>query len=297
MYCAPTRFFGKATSSEVLLSVVVPIGRMAGQLENLLSWILDIQDYPAQVILVVDEKNDGTYLELIRELEQRAFHQPLIVINAICNGPGLARNLGAREAVGKWIAYWDSDDKPNVQETFTAIRDSRENADAIICRYEVVSNQGNISSPKLTQLQIALNPGIWRFIFLREKFLETEFPNLRLAEDQVFLGQSRVFSRNIIFHNRVNYQYIQGGANQLTKAKSNLSDLLEAIDILSELKRTLNNEPGQEKNFLLVVTLRLLLTSLRNNSLRTLIHLVTNPRILTNLIQSLLLIMSPRLGK
>lgn len=56
MYCAPTRIFGMVDTSGISLSIVVPIGAMVGQLENLLSWIDTIQDYPAQVILVVDEK-------------------------------------------------------------------------------------------------------------------------------------------------------------------------------------------------------------------------------------------------
>lgn len=296
MYCTPTRFFGKAASSEIVLSVVVPIGQMVGQLENLLSWISHIQDYPAQVILVVDEKGDGTYSELIQALEHKSINQPLIVVNAVCNGPGLARNLGAREATGKWITYWDSDDKPNVKETFNAIRVSQKNVETIICRYEVISHLGKVSSPKLSRTQIALNPGIWRFIFMRELFLESEFPNLRLAEDQVFLIQSRVFSKQIAFHDKVTYRYIQGGANQLTKAKSNLSDLLEAIDMLSNLNRNQANAVGQ-KTYIVVMVLRLSLTSLKNNPIKTIQHFVANPKILTTLIQSLPFILIERLTK
>ena len=94
MCCAPTRIFGMADTSVISLSIVVPIGPMVGQLENLLSWIDTIQDYSAQVILVVDEKNDGTYAELIRALEQRSIVQSVLVLNAVCNGPGKDRNLG-----------------------------------------------------------------------------------------------------------------------------------------------------------------------------------------------------------
>lgn len=297
MYCAPTRFFGIATPSEIVLSVVVPIGQMVGQLDNLLSWLIEIQDYPAQVILVVDEKGDGTYLELVKAIEQMTIHQPLVLIHAVCNGPGVARNIGAREATGKWIAYWDSDDKPNVKGTFSAIRESKENIDVIVCRYEVVSPQGEITAPELSQMQIALNPGIWRCIFLREKILELEFPNLRLAEDQVFLIKSEVFSKNIKFHNKVTYQYIQGGANQLTKARNNFSDILKAIDMLLELNKSQTSKANPQKALLHVMVFRLSMTSIKLNTMETISRFIANPKYLLSLIQSLPMIIHLRITK
>lgn len=280
MYSVKTRVFGMKGTFGTSLSVIVPIGPMAGKLENLLSWIDIIQDYSAQVILVVDEKNDGTYDELILALERKKIVGSVLVLNAVCNGPGNARNLGTCEATGTWIAYWDSDDNPNVKQVFRAIQESKEDVDAIVCRYEEIHSNGRITAPILSNLQIGLSPGIWRFIFRRESFAELEFPNLRLAEDQVFLIRSRVFSKNLKFHNVVSYQYIHGGANQLTKEKSNLPDLLKALDLLSDLNSTGTITAPKEKNFLYVMILRLCLTSLKNNTAKTLPYFMKNPSVL-----------------
>ena len=286
MCCAPTRIFGMADTSVISLSIVVPIGPMVGQLENLLSWIDTIQDYPAQVILVVDEKNDGTYAELIRGLEQRNILQSVLVLNAVCNGPGKARNLGTSEAKGKWITYWDSDDRPIVKETFRAIQQSEEGTDAIVCRYEKINESGEITSPMLSDLQIALNPGIWRFVFKRENFTEVKFPDLRLAEDQIFLILSGVFSKKLEFYNTVCYQYIQSSKNQLTKDKRNLPDLLKALDLLSDHSRSKVISAGTEKNYLNVIIFRLSLTSIKNNPTKTIRHFLKNPGVLMAFLKS-----------
>ena len=68
MSCALPRYFGKLNEATPLLSVVVPVGPLVGRMTNLLSWIAEIQSYSAQVILVVDEKSDGTYTELLKKL-------------------------------------------------------------------------------------------------------------------------------------------------------------------------------------------------------------------------------------
>ena len=286
MYCAPTRIFGMVDNSGISLSIVVPIGAMVGQLENLLSWIDTIQDYSAQVILVVDEKNDGTYAELIRALEQRSIVQSVLVLNAVCNGPGKARNLGTSEAKGKWITYWDSDDRPIVKETFRAIQQSKEGIDAIVCRYENINESGEVTSPMLSGLQIALNPGIWRFIFKRENFKEVKFPDIRLAEDQIFLVLSGVFSKKLEFYNTVCYQYIQSSKNQLTKDKRNLPDLLKALDLLSDHNRSKVIGAGTEKNYLNVIIFRLSLTSIKHNPTKTIRHFLKNPGVLITFLKS-----------
>ncbi len=297
MYCAKTRMFGTNSNLGISLSVVVPIGPMAGKLGNLLSWIDTIQDYPAQVILVVDEKGDGTHAELIQELERRKIKRSVLVLNAVCDGPGSARNFGTREATGKWIAYWDSDDKPNVKETFNAIQESKKDVDAIVCRFEKLNSNGRVKVPILSSLQIGLNPGIWRFIFKRETLIEVEFPNLRLAEDQVFLIRSRVFSKNLKFHNAVSYQYIQGGTSQLTKDKSNLPDLLEALDLLSDLDSTKTFRARKEKNYLHMMILRLSLTSLKNNSMKTTQYMLKNPDVMVTSLKALRLLIIAKLNK
>ena len=263
MSCVPPRYFGKLNEATPLLSVVVPVGPLVGRMTNLLSWIAEIQSYSAQVILVVDEKSDGTYAELSEKLLGVDFKAELLLINEICGGPGAARNRGLTEATGQWIVFWDSDDLPEVSETFNAISQATEEIRVIVCKYAVLRNGLKPVYPKLDYLQIALNPGIWRFIFRHEIFKDFTFPDLRLAEDQVYLIASGVFSNGMSLHSKVNYRYVFSGNQQLTNRRENDGDLLVAISALRVSELVGHSRRSLESSLRAVVLMRLLLTAVR----------------------------------
>lgn len=271
------REYGTECSTQPLLSIVVPIGPMVDRLSTLMNWVVEVQDRSVQVILVVDEKFDGTLPQLVKKIEAADIRQELLVLNAVCNGPGKARNLGITQVRGKWLAFWDSDDIPSIAETFNAISRVDEKVDAIVCRYSIHDYAGLVASPKLSNYNVALNPGIWRFIFKCESFPELRFPDLRLGEDQVFLIHSKVFSKNFAFHSSINYQYVQSGQNQLSKEKGNLQDLLSALEILTGIYQSGAVGNKVAKHFFSIIFLRLTLTSLRYNLTRTLFYLIKNP--------------------
>ena len=263
MSCALPRYFGKLNEATPLLSVVVPVGPLVGRMTNLLSWIAEIQSYSAQVILVVDEKSDGTYTELLKKLLEIDFKTELLLINEICGGPGAARNRGITEATGQWIVFWDSDDLPEVSETFNAISQATEEIRVIVCKYAVLRNGLKPVYPKLDYLRIALNPGIWRFIFRHEIFQDFTFPDLRLAEDQVYLIASGAFSNGMSLHSKVNYRYINSGDQQLTNRRENDGDLLVAISALRASDLVGRSRSSLESSFRAVVLMRLLFTAVR----------------------------------
>jgi glycosyltransferase involved in cell wall biosynthesis len=263
MTCLPPRSFGKSNASMPLLSVVVPVGPLVGRLDNLLSWIVEIQSYSAQVILVVDEKFDGTYAELLEKLLGIEMNTQLLLINEICGGPGAARNRGLVEAKGEWLVFWDCDDQPDVPETFRGISESTRENDVIVCRYAVLRQGLKPEYPKLSYLQIALNPGIWRFIIRREIFKEFAFPDLKLGEDQIYLSLSGVISRDMTLYPNVNYHYVHSGDQQLTNRSEHNPDLLKAIAFLGQ--HLFNDFPRNffAFSFRAVILLRLLLTALK----------------------------------
>lgn len=270
--------FGPELVSPPKLSVVVPIGAMAGRLGALIGWVVEIQEYSSEVILVVDEKLDGTYSELRSLMEKIRVNQPITIINAECNGPGAARNLGKKSATGIWMAFWDSDDQPIIRETYNAIEAASQTTEAIICRYDMVSREGTTRSPSLSDHQIALNPGIWRFIWKREKFDHIDFPNLRLAEDQVFLVESNVFACALMKFDKSNYRYINSGVNQLTGERKNLPDLLIAISCLADLYFHGHLRNSKSRRFFLIIFTHLIFTSLQRRFIQTIMFLLRNPR-------------------
>ena len=263
MSCLPPRYFGISSTSTPLLSVVVPVGPLVGRMANLLSWIVEIQSYSAQIVLVVDEKSDGTYAELLGKLAEINFCAELLLINEVCGGPGAARNRGLIEAKGEWLVFWDSDDLPEVSETFIAISESTEETEVIVCRYAVLRQGLKPVYPKLNYPQIALNPGIWRFIIRREIFKDFAFPDLRLGEDQIYLSNSGIISRRMKLHPKVNYRYVLSGDQQLTNCSENNGDLLAAIAFLRKNMLIERPRDAFESSFRSIILLRLLLTAVK----------------------------------
>src|SRR5262245_36868183 len=85
-------------------SVVIPAHNRLGLLKVTLSsiWAQSVTDF--EVIVVDDGSTDGT-IEYLKSLESK-----LKVVRQTNQGPGAARNAGARLAAGSYLAFLDSDD-------------------------------------------------------------------------------------------------------------------------------------------------------------------------------------------
>lgn len=218
----------KEYCSEPLLSVIVPIGNMAGQLHFIDSWLNEVATYPLEVILV----NDETYLGVGAELEELLKKFPkdnIFVVRGIYGNPGSARNAGLEIANGKWIAFWDSDDAPNIANVWAAIAESDEIDEILVGKflvYELKTMELKTPIKVCGQVNsVAMNPGIWRMVFRSKTIDSTRFPSLKMGEDQVFLSTLNFATRNLKFIESNLYQYNLGGLSQLTKSHKALREL------------------------------------------------------------------------
>ena len=94
-------------TSRPLISVVVPVYNRVGTLSRTLECIFrqSFSDY--EVVAVDDGSTDGSHDELLRWARA---HEQLRVVTKVNGGVSSARNLGAKEATGTWIALCDADD-------------------------------------------------------------------------------------------------------------------------------------------------------------------------------------------
>ena len=89
-----------------IISVVIPTKDRATFLVRAIESVL-YQDYNQLEIIVVDDgSTDGTY-----ELVQNKYPQIRLIRNDVSAGGAMARNMGAEQAKGKYIAFLDSDDE------------------------------------------------------------------------------------------------------------------------------------------------------------------------------------------
>jgi glycosyltransferase involved in cell wall biosynthesis len=226
-----------------LLSVVVPVSKMTGQLGNLGNWLSNIWNYPIEVIVVHDKCDETTGVELV-ELLNRVDSKNIVYIEGEFNSPGLARNAGMELATGDWLAFWDSDDIPHVSNVVEAIDSLGSNSLTIVGKFKAVENKTGIAlweSPAFNDSddlqKIFESPGVWRMIFKRNQIKKTKFREFHMGEDQLFLIESAALDKDVVFSNLLLYSYYIGVENQLTSQKSKISEIPKVITAISQLEK------------------------------------------------------------
>ena len=257
---------------KAVLSVITPVSRMSGKLENLTDWLIEIGHLPVQVIIVHDVQDDLTGPELDSLIEMLGNSQ-ITLVHKYCGSPGSARNLGLTYAHADWICFWDSDDRPRVPEFLKLISNASEQcSDYCIGSYVEISPRGYKNhvlpnSINFDPLYLLRNPGIWRMGFNRNFIQNAIFANYRMAEDQYFICNLDLSAGKVHISDQVVYEYYTNFGNQLTKSKSALNDIPQVLKLLVKLSRSVNS--SEQKSFTLNVITRVSLTGIKKASFKT----------------------------
>ena len=250
------------------LSVVIPIGFAVNQLYTL-NRSLAFASPNIEVILVNDlacEDSSG----LIRAITLGYPKLNIRCISGFFGSPGVARNAGLKETTKEYIYFADSDDFIHFGAIEQSLTNATHDVEVLIGNYrvEMVGFQDVIEFriTKPEYLSIGINPGIWRMIFRKSEIASAQFSSLRMAEDQVYLAQLRLFERKIMFVDQVFYTYKKGIPGSLTSQVNNLDDLPEALKMISA---SLNNQFSLANKFNFVMFFRVFLTSQLRANLRT----------------------------
>lgn len=223
------------------LSVVVPIGNLGGNISELESWVPN--DPRIEIILILDTEDIDTKSSIKNSRKINSIINK-VIIEASFGNPGDARNLGMLHARGSWISFVDADDVLKVHELMEVIETHDEiGKNVIVGNYEVLNlktkKNRSVNYFELDDLLSSLPSGLglWRFTFRRE-YLNAKgvkFPNISMAEDQVFYLGLQPSSREIIFCIKSLYRYTLGGEHQLTSNPLKIGDLKKAIPLSMNL--------------------------------------------------------------
>lgn len=218
----------RKVTNQILLSIIVPIGNSIENFDNLSSWIHKINKN-TEVILIWDGLNDISERKRLLKLENKSISN--IYENGI--GPGGARNKGLEVIKGKWYVFCDADDVIYPERIIYSLVEVDENKDLLVFNFEtlnVISNKNMIAEPCKNINMLTSQVGIWRIIFRKEIFGVLRFPNLRMAEDQIYLMKCKLDSRKIEYKTEISYKYFISNQNQLTNSRVAKHEIIYAFE-------------------------------------------------------------------
>ena len=262
------------TSFEYLLGVVVPVTKMAGKLQNLKGWLDKSPEYSISVCLVHDIKDSETGLELA-ELVNQINSKSIVLVEGEYGNPGAARNKGLESINSKWIAFWDSDDMPNLEVAFSGLETASQDCQLLVFDFETKNDVTGETRPNYLEFlegrdlirEIASHPGLWRFIFSSDLLKEVSFPHLTMAEDQIFLSRLEPETKRICHIPEVEYTYTIFREGQLTLNKLAIQDLKHSIKELLTKDKLMSE-------FNMVILIRQILTLVKRGTFKSRIYLL-----------------------
>lgn len=228
------------------LSIICPVSDMAGRLDRLREWLKQVDFQSTQVIIVHDERDENTAIEL-RSIILEINVPDLILTEGFFGTAAGARNSVLGKCDGEWICFWDSDDQPNYQ---LLLKDLDASYDVVIGEFSVEIPTGLItrvvhgSNDEESLSRMSFNPGLWRMAFQAKVIRNLTFPEIVMGEDQCFLAQLNWNSLRTKYSKEIYYNYFSGWDNQTTGRGKSRMPLVASLRFLQCL---LADKVGEEE--------------------------------------------------
>ena len=142
-------------NNEYLLTVVVPIYNVEKYLENSLKSILNAKINNMEILLINDGSTDNS--EKIALKYKEKYPDIIKYIKQENHGLGYVRNVGLKEAKGKYIASIDSDDTIDKNFFKEALKYLKKDIDIIICDWLTVTDTENYETTAIDYIFNNLN--------------------------------------------------------------------------------------------------------------------------------------------
>lgn len=133
----------------MLISVIIPAYNRAEYIERTLKSVKEQTYRPIELIIVDNNSTDSTKLVCERFLKaEEADGFKIILLEEKTRGASAARNCGLKEASGKWVCFFDSDDIMSPQALQDSAETIKENTDADVVAYATCLVKDNGVSAK-----------------------------------------------------------------------------------------------------------------------------------------------------
>ena len=256
----------KHSEGKALLTAIIPLKASWPDRANVMSWLLRENASSIHYVFVFDRPTPEIK-EANRSVQSQFPNFQIDIVEGQFFGPGSARNAGFVFIDTKYVAFWDSDDNPNLEEILSIlVREGEESEKVYVGAFGIEKAGQQIKRIHTLNLkQLARNPGLWRCLIPSRLLVGCEFPSNLLGEDQVFLAKVLINASSIEFVNRHFYTYSYGNQGQLTSSRD-LAPLEESEKLLATISHAgITNEISR---FILDLSSKQLLTLLRYGSIK-----------------------------
>lgn len=183
----------------------------------------------------------------------------LVVVENDEASPGEARNSALPFVNSPWFAFWDDDDMPNVQ-AFLDLASKTPDNHVGVGQYTIHnSTDGELRrvTPCHDVACLLIDTGFWRLLFPQVLLDKVKFPDLRLGEDRIMVGQLIEEGTKFTFSDEVVYEYRKGHKSITTQ--------ILAYDIILSLKEQIRlMEESRNKEKISLMTVSIFLSYLKN---------------------------------
>ena len=219
-------------------SIIIPVYNTEKYLEKCISSVINQKYKNFEVILIDDgsKDNSGAICDEYAKKDNK-----VKVIHQINAGVSTARNVGIKNAKGKYIIFLDSDDSLNGESLtrLNGIIEKNEEIDCILYNVDGEFKDGMYKEEKLKSLIVQLiitekiNPP-WNKVYKRNIIEENNIvfdKNIQIGEDLLFSITYLSYANNICILNEELYNYTVDNSNSLTrKYKENKYKQLMYVD-------------------------------------------------------------------
>lgn len=205
------------------ISIILPVFNMAQYLPACLDKLLQQSVKELEIVCVNDGSTDSS-LEILQTYSER--DSRIKVVNQTNQGPGPARNIGIKLAVGEFLAFMDADDFFHDDAVLEKLYELARQHDVKICGGGIkIITQKNAANGEITEISFERfaaygltnyinfqrSTGFYRYIYKRQFIIDNNlfFPALRRGEDYIWFIKVQVAAKKFYAADVIMYVYRQ----------------------------------------------------------------------------------------
>lgn len=248
-----------------LISVIVPFFNSEKTLGFCIDSITNQTYKKIELLLIDDGSKDASVVICNKYIEK---DKRITLIKKDNGGVSSARNLGIKNAKGKYIIFVDSDDTLSPDHISTLLETlNKTNSDVAICNYNICSDnkriknkfccinekdlKGDISQDYYYIDHLLMSPclAVYKLEIIKENQILFD-PKFSYGEDHLFNLMYWLFIDKYCYTNHYTYNYFKGNTDSLSQARS-LNGYQCFIKRLKIEKQLLDLKKVQRKNIII----------------------------------------------